>query len=194
MISESLTDFVVFDIETTGLRLDDEIIEIGAIKVRGGEVTEVFSSFIRPLRPIPPLATMINGITNSMVEDAPPVEYVLEMFFDFVGADVVLGHNIARFDIPFIRRYAGVAGHQFARSYLDTLMLAKQKAPQIGRFNLESICQYYEVEMRDQHRAVGDCYTTLACYRKLIGADEKALFNTTSTIEIILESKLQIFE
>ena len=85
-----------------------------------------------------------------------------------IGGGLLLLFAITSLVSGFIRRYAGVDGDQFARSYLDTLMLAKQKAPQIGRFNLESICQYYEVEMRDQHRAVGDCYTTLACYRKLI--------------------------
>ncbi|MDD4097059.1 MAG: exonuclease domain-containing protein [Oscillospiraceae bacterium] len=177
MTSESLTDFVVFDIETTGLRSEDEILEIGALKVRDGEVSDVFSSFIRPRRPIPPSTTIFNGITNSMVKDAEPVESVLAEFFDFVGGDVVMGHNIAAFDIPFIRRYAGVAGDQFARLYLDTLMLAKQKAPQIGRFNLESICKYYGIEMHDQHRAVGDCYATFACYQKLIETGDKGLFD-----------------
>ncbi|NLA43877.1 hypothetical protein GX865_07095 [Candidatus Saccharibacteria bacterium] len=168
MRSESLTDFVVFDIETTGLSSQDEIIEIRALRVRDGEVADEFSRFIRPRRPIPASATIINGITNSMVKDAEPVDTVLIDFFNFVGGDVVLGHNIASFDIPFIRRYAGVVGDQFACSYLDTLQFAKQKAPQIGRFNLDSLCKYFGIEMRDRHRAVGDCYATLECYQQLV--------------------------
>lgn len=91
-------DYVVFDLETTGLSPEtDEIIEISGIKVRNGQVDSDFSTLVNPGRPIPYSATNINGITDEMVRNAPMLKEALENFLDFAGEDILVGHNIHSF-------------------------------------------------------------------------------------------------
>ena len=161
-------DYVVVDIETTGLGSSDEIVEIGALKVRGHQVVETFCSLVHPSRPIPPSATLIHGITNSIVKDASPIDVVLDDFFAFVGDDIVIGHNIASFDLPFIRRFSGSRGYSFGRRYVDTLYVAKRKLPQLGSYTLARLSACLAVEETSKHRALGDCYSTYSCYEKLM--------------------------
>ena len=110
-----LSNYIVFDLETTGLSRSDEIIEIGALKVQDGEVKDTFATLVRPRCPIQPAASMVNGITDSMVRNSPYIEEVLPEFFGFAGELLVIGHNIKTFDIPFIRRFAGREGAFFRR-------------------------------------------------------------------------------
>ena len=92
-------DYVVFDLETTGLSPEkDEIIEISAIKVRNGQVNSIFSTLVNPGRPIPDRATAINGITDEMVLNKPTLKDALKDFLDFAGDDILVGHNIHNFD------------------------------------------------------------------------------------------------
>ena len=107
MIIQSCNDYVMFDIETTGLSSDaDAIIELSALKVINHEVVDEFSSLINPGIHIPYYASSINGITDDMVKDSPSVKNVLKDFALFIGNSVLAGHNIKRFDLKFIQRDA----------------------------------------------------------------------------------------
>ena len=95
-------DYVVFDLETTGLSpVSDGIIEISAVKVENGKVTDSFSTLVNPGRRIPAAATRVNGITDQMVKDAPGLKEALDQFLSFIGDQVLVGHNIHSFDMGF---------------------------------------------------------------------------------------------
>ena len=102
-IDEYVSDYVLFDLETTGISVTmDEVIEISAVKVVGRKVTEEFTSLVKPKRAIPYAASMVNGITDEMVADAPALENVLSDFLNFAGGHILVGHNICRFDMELI--------------------------------------------------------------------------------------------
>ena len=102
---QSLSDtYVVFDLETTGFSsVKDKIIEIGAVKVADGKITDKFSTFVNPKRPIPFEITQLTSITDQMVMEAPAIETVLPQFLEFVGDAVLVAHN-ASFDVGFIEQ------------------------------------------------------------------------------------------
>ena len=96
-------NYVVFDLETTGLSpTADEIIELSAIKVKNQKAVQTFSTLVKPSRPIPSGATAINGITNQMVANSPSICEAVKNFLDFIGNEVLVGHNIHSFDLNFM--------------------------------------------------------------------------------------------
>ena len=100
LINKYTPDYVIFDLETTGISPNyDEVIEISALKVKGGKVVDEFNTLVNPGRKIPFGATKVNGITNAMVAEAPAFSHVLAEFLDFAEGLVLVGHNIARFDM-----------------------------------------------------------------------------------------------
>ena len=116
-----LKSYIAFDVETTGLNpRENEIIEIGALKVRNGKVAERFMEFIRPQAPISPAITGLTGITNEMVEGARPRCQVVPDFLDFCGDDVLIGHNVT-FDYSFMKCSAAADGLPFEKMGIDTL-------------------------------------------------------------------------
>lgn len=99
-LNRYVPDYVLFDLETTGISCNcDEVIEISAVKVRSGTIADSFSSLVNPGRPIPWGASQVNNITDEMVSDAPTMEEILPVFLNFFGDDVLVGHNIERFDL-----------------------------------------------------------------------------------------------
>lgn len=152
-------NFVVFDIETTGLSRTEEIIEIGAIKVRGGKGTEKFSTLVRPQKSVPYLIQEITGITNIMLEDAPKIEDVLPDFLRFIGDDILLGHNIISFDSKFICREAAELGINLKNPLFDTLSYAKRlkKCTNMPKsLSLSSLCSEFGIKNESAHRAYDD--------------------------------------
>lgn len=126
-ISEYISNYTVFDLETTGLSVEhDEIIEVGAIKVRSHKMISSFSSLVKPAHCIPVEASECNHIVDDMVKNSPNIATAIEDFIKFVGNDIVLGHNIAAFDLNFVRRdcinYLGV---DFVNDYVDSLLVAR---------------------------------------------------------------------
>ena len=163
-------NYVVFDLETTGLSpARDEIIEIAGIKVRDGSVEEEFSTLVNPGIPIPWAASRVNGITDGMVKNAPRLAEALGAFLDFVGEAVLVGHNIHSFDLPFV--YAGAAkslDRQIANNYVDTLYLAKNCLPQLKHYKLTDLSEYFGFETEGAHRALADCRMNQKCYEALL--------------------------
>ena len=162
-------DYVVFDLETTGVSAaSDEIIEISGLKVVKGKVEEEFSTLVNPLRPIPYSASMVNGITDEMVAEAPTLEKVFPEFLEFAGNSVLIGHNIHTFDLKFLYRAAGCFyGKTLDNDYIDTLILAKICLPQLAHRRLTDLAAYYHISAEGAHRALNDCYMNQQVFEAL---------------------------
>lgn len=125
-MSNTIKDYVCFDLETTGFGKTAEIIEIGAIKVRSRATVDKFSELVKPTNRISGVVTALTGISQEDVENARRISEVLPEFLDFIGNDILLGHNIASFDIPIVRRNIAVEMKTvFEPEYIDTMYLAK---------------------------------------------------------------------
>ena len=132
--TQYIKDYIVFDLETTGIRPNsDEIIEISAIKVRNHQAEDQFSTLVNPGRHIPKAATAVNGISDEMVKDAPGLKETMEHFYQFIGNDILIGHNIHTFDMIFIYNAAQrVLDTEIKNDYIDTLYMARKCLPQLS--------------------------------------------------------------
>ena len=164
-----LNNYVVFDLETTGLsRYYSEIIQISAIKVANGKVVEKFDRYIKPKKPIPKEATEINHITNDMVKDAPSFKQTIDDFLAFAGKNVLLGYNISGFDLYLLNnRLYLECGKTFSADYIDVLKMAR-KLPGLGDYKLTTVAKYLGVSVEGAHNALCDCTMTNECYVKLL--------------------------
>lgn len=150
---------VAFDIETTGLdRMRDRLTEIGAVVLQHGEVTERFQTFVNPGMPIPDEIVRLTGITDAMVQDAPSQEEAVRAFLDFVGNRPLAAHN-AEFDMGFIREASRRYEIPTDLSSLDTLPLAQNLLPELGRYKLNLVARHLELPDFQHHRAVDDALT-----------------------------------
>lgn len=162
-----IKDYVAFDLETTGLDVEnDSIIEIGALKVINGKVSERFMEFVKPAKPISPMITNITGITNEMVGNARPTEEIIRDFVDFCGDYILVGHNIL-FDYKFTKKYALEYGLSFEKKGLDTLRIARKTLRQLESKSLGGLCDYYNITNQSAHRAYHDALATAKIYHML---------------------------
>ena len=160
--------FVVFDIETTGFSpVRNNITEIGAVKVKDGQIIDRFSTFVNPKEPIPYRIVKLTNITDEMVKDAPPIEKVLPEFAEFVNGSILVAHN-ARFDTSFIFEFASRLGLVFDDTYVDTLELARDLLPHLPKYKLDVVCNDLGVSLEGHHRAVNDAEATAECFIKLM--------------------------
>lgn len=154
-------EFVVFDIETTGLNSHtNQIIEIGAVKIRSGRILDRYSQLINPEIPIPYHITQITGITNEEVENKPKISEVIENFVNFVGDAVLVAHN-APFDMGFIKRdikkYLNI---DYQCSVIDTLQMARDLFPNFKKYGLGDLNKTLGLALEKHHRAVDDSQAT----------------------------------
>ncbi|MFC7330375.1 DEDD exonuclease domain-containing protein [Marinactinospora rubrisoli] len=168
------TTFVVVDLETTGSRADGAgITEIGAVRVRGGEVLGEFGTLVNPGVPIPPFITLLTGITQAMVAPAPRIEQVLPAFLEFAGLDrgtVLVAHN-APFDVGFLK--AVCAAHGFAwpnPPVVDTVPLARRLVPrdEVRDHKLGTLARHFGVPDEPTHRALDDARATVGVLHALL--------------------------
>lgn len=153
-------EFVVFDLETTGLNAHkDRITEIGAVKIKNGIVTDKFSAFVNPGIPIPSFIVKLTGITNEMVADAPPIEQALNGFMEFIEGTVLVAHN-ANFDMGFLKQNAKLMGEKIRNPYIDTLELCRKMFPELGKYKLNLVTKHLGIELENHHRAVDDSMAT----------------------------------
>ncbi|MFQ9574825.1 MAG: PolC-type DNA polymerase III [Roseburia hominis] len=166
---QSLNDsYVVFDLETTGLSPDkNKIIEIGAVKVVDGAITERFSTFVNPEVPIPYNIEQLTSIKDDMVLDAPRIEEILPEFMKFCEGTVMVAHN-AEFDTGFIRKNCERMGLPFDFTIADTVALARILLPQLNRFKLDTVAKAVGVSLDHHHRAVDDAACTAEIFVKFI--------------------------
>ncbi len=160
--------FVVFDLETTGFSpVSDRIIEIGAVRIEGGKITDRFSAFVNPKIPIPFRIEQLTSISDSMVQDAQTIEDVLPAFLKFADGAVLVGHNVF-FDVSFIEENCdrlGI-GHDF--TYADTVTLARSLLPNLGRFRLDTVAKALGIALGHHHRAVDDAECTAHIFLKFL--------------------------
>ena len=162
-----LKSYVCFDLETTGLDpLYNEIIEIGALKVRDGKVAERFMEFIHPQEEISPMITNLTGITNEMVANARPADAVISDFLEFCENDVLIGHNVG-FDYSFMKSGASNLGLTFEKFGIDTFKIAQRTLKSLPSKSLSSLCEYYQIENKAAHRAYYDALATAKLYQTL---------------------------
>lgn len=162
-----VSDYVVIDLEMTGLSAKvHKIIEIGAVRVKDGKITDTFQTFVNPKCPIPERITELTGITNEMVQDGIKEDVALEQFLEFLGDDILVGQNV-NFDYSFLKQWAVNKKRTFERSACDTLKIARKILPAEQPKNLEALCAYFQIERTNAHRALDDALETAQIFEKL---------------------------
>lgn len=162
-----MREYVSLDLETTGLEpKKDRIIEIGAVKIREGEITETYSLLVDPQKKIPERITQLTGISDDMVKGQPFVEEAVRGLLDFCGERPLLGHNLM-FDYSFVKHSAVNMGLDFEKQGMDTLKLARAFLPDLESKSLQSLRQYYQIPQEEAHRALEDALTTFRLYERL---------------------------
>lgn len=194
---QSLQDsFVVFDLETTGFSpTRNRIIEIGAVKVVNGKISDRFSTFVNPKVPIPPRITEVTSITDDMVADAPEINTVLPEFLTFCEGCVLVAHN-AEFDYSFICKKGAEQGLDTEFTVVDTVGVARVLFPHMARYTLDSVAKALKISLVNHHRAVEDAEATAEIFEKMITllakegiTDLDALYERTHCAPEIIKKK-----
>lgn len=164
-----VSDYTVIDLETTGKYIDScEVIEMAAVKVRNAEIIDSFSTLVRPHKEIPALITALTGITNEMVSEAPECTDALKDFLNFIGDDIVAGHNIVSFDVNILydlsMKYLGAP---FTNDMLDTCRFSRYCDIQPENYKLTTLTAYFGIDHDSAHRALADCIANQKCYEML---------------------------
>ena len=167
--NQSLDDsYVVFDLETTGFSPNTcKIIEIGAVKVENGVITERFSEFVNPQVPIPFKIEELTGIRDDMVMGAETIEEILPRFMEFCEGCVMIAHN-AEFDMSFIRKNCMDLDIPCDHTVGDTVAMARILLPALHRFKLDTVAKALKISLENHHRAVDDAECTAHIFVKFI--------------------------
>ena len=161
-------DYVLVDIETTGLSPQrDDIIEIGAIKVKENEIIDTYSSLIYTNRRLPYFITKLTGITNDMLEEGREIDKVLIDFLNFVGDDIIIGHNV-NFDISFLHDKCNkYLNRNLSNDFIDTMRLARKLVPESPNYKLGTLAKVFNIDYSNAHRGLKDVEITYEVYNKL---------------------------
>ncbi len=166
----SETDFVVFDLETTGAKCPPcRITEIGAYRVSNGRVADEFQTLVNPEMSIPPFITQLTGISNAMVEDAPKFSEVSDRLLEFIGGSVLVAHN-AHFDMRFLNHEVSrvYGNYRVGNEHLCTVQLSRRFLPQIPNHRLKTVAEHYEIRLDNHHRAADDARATAEIFVNLL--------------------------
>ncbi len=187
--------YVVFDLETTGLNNKiDKIIEIGAVKIKNGEIIDRYSTFVNPQKHIEPKISKLTGIYDEMVSEYGTEDDIVPEFLEFIGDSILVAHNAA-FDTGFIRRFAKEKGITLENTVVDTLELSRALLPTLNNFKLDTICNELNVSLENHHRAVHDAEATALCFLEFLKMlKEKGISNIDDInavgVETIDKSKI----
>ena len=152
-------EIVCFDLETTGLdKRREVIIEIGAVVLRDGEITDTFNTFVSPGRILNPEIIRLTGITDEMLEGAPSQEEALRAFLDFAGDRPLAGHNV-EFDMGFVAAGCRKYGIPFSNPSVDSLILAQNLLPELNKYKLDTVAEHLRLPAFNHHRASDDAAT-----------------------------------
>lgn len=162
-------DYIVIDIETTGLLpYCDEIIEVAAIKIKNNKIIDTFESLVKPELEIDKFVEELTGITNEDLKSAPSIIDVLPSYLDFIGDNILIGHNI-NFDINFLYDNSiDVLNKPLNNNFVDTLRIARKLLKNLEHHRLDDLCDFYNIEKRNLHRSLNDCLLTQKIYLSLI--------------------------
>lgn len=179
--------FVVFDVETTGLRTGyDRLTEIGAVRYVDGAQAESFQTFVNPERPIPADIVELTGITDQMVAHAPKEAEAVRKFFEFCGENCVLVAHNATFDTDFLKSTCARNGIKYNYSHLDTLVFSQSLIPNLKTYKLDTISNYFKLPKFGHHRADEDAGALARIFDKLLGlAKENGLENVNQINEML---------
>lgn len=168
-IQAEMDDYVVVDLETTGFSpAKDDIIELGALRVRNGEVVDKFHSMVNIDRPIPPWIVKKVNINNRMLLSSPYLPQVLPQFMSFLGEDIVLGHNVS-FDVNFLYdKWEDIYARTFGNHFMDYMKMAKRLYT-LPNYQLSTVAGHLGVDASGAHRAVDDCLIVHQCYSRSLG-------------------------
>jgi len=188
-----LTDeFVVFDLETTGLnRGVNTIIEIGAVKMKDGEIGEVFHAFIDPLIPLPPKIIELTSITDEMLEGQPTLDTVFPQFMEWVGDSTLVAHN-ADFDMGFLEHHGLNYGYEVDNPYLCTLQLSRALLPNLHRHGLAAMAKHYEIKLENHHRASDDATALAEIFVKQIDVLKQRGIETLDMINLRYSKEIDV--
>ena len=186
------TEYCVLDIETTGLSYRTEkITEIGAIKIKNGEIIDTFECFVNPEKPIPYEVIKVTHITDDMVRDAETIENVLPKFLEFIGDDVLVAHN-ANFDIGFIRHFAEIYGHRLDNTYIDTLSIARDMFPDYKKYRLGLIAEHLGIRVDVAHRALDDVKTLVKVFEVMLKKLKEKGATTVNDIDCVYRDEINL--
>lgn len=161
------SEFIVLDIETTGLSpAYDEIIEVAALKIKGDVIVDSYSSLVNPNCEIPYEVEELTGITQEMVDNAPTFSNIANDFFAFIGNYEILGHNVS-FDINFLYDNFEKAGLLLKNNFIDTMRISRKLHSEQQHHRLKDLIKFYNIQMDKLHRALADCKATFEVYQNL---------------------------
>lgn len=166
-------EFVVIDFETTGFSpIQNEIIEVGMLKVCGTDVVDSYQQLVRPKKPVSGRITKLTGITNEMLEEAPAAADIMPDVLDFIGDLPLVGHNVS-FDVGFLVLNANLyCDGNAAFPSFDTMQCAKRELPFLPDYKLGTVANYFDCQDETAHRALADCHSTLGCFIGLMNYNE----------------------
>ena len=165
-----LNNYVLVDIETTGVNNSDEILEIGALRIKDHAIVQSFDLLCKPTRHIPIEASSVNHIYDETVVNCRGIDFVISAFANFIkDDDILMGHNISAFDIKFLNRAASdVLGREFKNKLVDTLFISRREMKFISSHSLQTLSAYYGIDYTKAHRAMEDCFINYQVYEKML--------------------------
>lgn len=160
--------FAIVDIETTGSPASQNgITEVAVVLHDGKEIEGKFETLINPGMPIPPYVANLTHISNSMVAAAPAFADISDQLYQLLEDRIFVAHNVS-FDYPFIQYNFAQCGIQFQSNHLCTIKLSRKAFPGLQRYGLDFLCQFFDIDLTNQHRAGGDAVATAIIFDKII--------------------------
>lgn len=163
-------DFVVFDVEAiTGKAMPTRMIEIGATRVRAGEIREEFQTLVNPSLPLPRFISALTGITDEMLASAPAFADIVQQWLTFAGHSLLVAHN-SHFDLNLLNQEIArvFPGSRMSNPDLCTVELARRVTPSLENRNLDSLADHFGIEIKERHRAAGDARATAHVLLRLL--------------------------
>jgi len=181
-------NIVAFDLETTGFNADkDKIIEIGAVKIRDGEIVDDFNILINPKIKLPQRIIEITGITDNMLENCPEIDKALDGFFEFCKDCILVAHNV-KFDIAFLKNKAKKLNINCNFDLIDTLTFSQCILPELKSHKLDTVCKNLNISLENHHRAVNDAVACAYIYLRCLDmAELKGISNSDEINDLIKE-------
>lgn len=188
------SSYVVLDLETTGAKAPPcRITEIGAFKVKNGEIIDEFHSLVNPQTPIPEFISQLTGITDGMVKDAPFFSDLVISFLDFIDDSVMVAHN-AQFDLRFVNHEIGLMepDHKLGNPHLCTVQIARKLVSGVENHRLNTLARHFGVPLVNHHRAKDDAFATAKIFVNLLDMlSENGVEDVESAIRLRMPDKRQ---